>query len=171
MYTLGLDVSSRAIGWAVLRKDELIASGAICVKTPGFEDRLFEIANRLKIIILKNNTIFDLAAIERPVFVKNIKATAMIHQVVGAVRFVCRSMGIRLIERSPAEWKAAIGRGSDKKEQVRDTLIAMGYKFTTCMDDETDAIGVALGHYYMTMYPEEFEKPEPMQKKKKEKKK
>lgn len=117
-------------------------------------------AVRLEMIFRKMETLMqvhrpDAVAIEAPFFGKNVQSMLKLGRAQGVAIVVAMMNGLHAVEYAPRKVKQVItGRGNASKEQVWHIL-----KHTLHIDedprfmDATDAVAVALCHFYQSLSP------------------
>ena len=148
----GVDPGFARLGYAFIRQDKhpvLVESG--CIETqPGEEQAarihtvVKELENRIKIFNPKR------IALERIFFAKNQKTALKIAEIRGALLLTASSLGLEIKEYAPNEIKLAVtGSGAADKLAIR-KMIQLILKIGAMpkLDDETDAIAVALCSLY-----------------------
>ncbi|MEA3485575.1 MAG: crossover junction endodeoxyribonuclease RuvC [Candidatus Aerophobetes bacterium] len=159
MIILGIDPGTAVTGYGVLRIPLLVEKGNRrvevldygCIRTPGTE----EMPKRLRIIYQMVSEIVckyrpGEVAIEQVFFNKNTKTALSVGQARGVIILAASSKGGRVFSYTPLEIKQAVtGYGRAKKKQVqhmiKKLLLLPKIPFP---DDVSDAIAVALCHYY-----------------------
>lgn len=135
---LGLDASSRVIGWCVLQDGRAIVHGEIKLPASNIADRC-EAAQRGLVRLLESAPI-DAVAIESPVARF---ASAVIPQarVSGALLATCSLREIAWLEIEPARAKQALcRRGNASKDEMQAAAVAWG----VTGEHASDALGIAL---------------------------
>ena len=156
---LGIDPGTNLLGFGVVRVD---ASGK-----PGYVDmgvvdmrRMPDIYEKLRIIFEKVGALCDLhhpddLAIESPFYGKNAQVIFKLGRAQGAAMIAALSRDIPVFEYAPRKAKMAIcGNGAASKEQV--ALIVektLGINIEAKFLDATDALAIAMCHYYQLSSP------------------
>ncbi len=153
MKILGVDPGTNFLGYAVIETDknppEIIVSGALNmnkIKNP--YEKLETILRRLTQII--KEYLPEEMAIEAPFFGKNVQSMLKLGRAQGVAIAAAMSQNLEVVEYSPRKIKQAItGNGNASKEQIAQMLKSILYlKELPNSFDETDAIAVALSHFY-----------------------
>ena len=150
---LGIDPGTVIMGYGVidagLTKPKLLVSGVLKL------DKLDDHALRLKKIFDRTLSVIDEfhpdeLAIEAPFFGKNVQSMLKLGRAQGVAIAAALSREIPVFEYSPRKIKQSItGSGNASKEQVAAMLNSL-ITITTSFEhfDASDALGVALCHYY-----------------------
>lgn len=150
---LGIDPGTRFMGYGVIMIEQgqlkLLQYGVITLtkyNTP--ELRLKKIFERISQII--NEFSPDEVALEAPFYGKNVQSMLKLGRAQGVAMSAALNKGIPIKEYSPKSVKQAVtGNGNASKEQVAAMLEAtFKMKLEQKLFDATDAIGIALCHYY-----------------------
>ena len=150
---LGIDPSLNSTGWAVIDKQNnkytVIDFGSVVAKAGG--DAIEKIKNISTIVhnlIIKYD--IKIVAIEESFVNKNASSSLKLGMVRGGCIAVSTMYGAQIFEYSAKEIKLAIsGTGSAKKEQLSFMIQhIVGKKLDFKNDDESDAICVALTHWF-----------------------
>ena len=158
MVVLGVDPGTNILGYALLKTEsksmEVLAIGVIDLqKIEDPYDKLSKIFSRLISLIEEFKP--DELAIEAPFFGKNVQSMLKLGRAQGVAMAAGLSRNLKVHEYAPRKIKMAItGVGSASKEQVA----AMLQKQLKIDDmpkymDATDALGVAVCHYYEMSSP------------------
>ncbi|HHF99135.1 MAG TPA: crossover junction endodeoxyribonuclease RuvC [Candidatus Aerophobetes bacterium] len=152
MIILGVDPGTAATGYGVIKVDdlpELIEYG--CLRTSSEQ----ELVERLKVIYHKIKAIVekfspDEIAVEDVFFNQNIKTALSVGQARGVILLAASFQGAKVFSYTPLEIKQAIaGYGRARKEQIQHMLKKiLNLSFIPTPDDASDAIAVALCHFY-----------------------
>lgn len=151
---LGIDPGTRIMGYGLIRvKDNqlsVIRYGVInLTKYPNQALKLKRIAERVNELI--ENYMPDEVALEAPFYGKNAQTTLKLGRAQGVAMAIALVKGIPIAEYAPLRIKQAVtGSGSASKEQVAAMLKAI-LNFKPEKDiklDATDALGVAVCHYF-----------------------
>ncbi len=117
-------------------------------------------AERLELIYRKMEALITIhkpiaVAIEAPFFGKNVQSMLKLGRAQGVAIAAAMKHGLRAIEYAPRKIKQSItGRGNANKEQVWQMLQhTLGFQEDVKYMDATDAVGVALCHYYQSKLP------------------
>lgn len=157
MRVLGIDPGYDRMGVAIIEKqtNQEILLFSTCLSTnpkDDFCDRLLSLGLDLEKIIKswKPNAL----ATEKLFITNNQKTATNVAEVRGMVGYIARRAGLTIAEYTPLQIKLAVtGYGKATKNQVTDMigkLVKMDK--TTRLDDEYDAIGIALTHLACAKY-------------------
>ena len=157
---LGIDPGTNVMGYGVIRvignKAELVVMGVIDMrkeKDPYL--RLGRIFERVTGII--DSYLPDEMAIEAPFFGKNVQSMLKLGRAQGVAMAAALVKDIPIAEYAPLKVKQAItGNGAASKEQVAEMLRRILNIPREAIDphlDATDALGVALCHFYESQRP------------------
>lgn len=153
---MGIDPGTLNTGYSIIKitsiKPQLLDAGVIRLKSklPHFE-RIKVIIEKLQVLI--NEYKCDEIAIESPFYGKNVQSMLKLGRAQGAIIAIAQLNNIKIFEYSPREIKLSVtGYGNASKQQVSKTIcqlmnINLGQKTKY---DVTDAISIALCHYYKT---------------------
>jgi crossover junction endodeoxyribonuclease RuvC len=152
---LGVDPGSRLTGFGIVdlidRQIRHVAHGTLKIaSTTGkatipLEDRLLEIHRALTEVIETHRP--DVLSIEKVFFAKNAVSALKLGQARGAAILTARIHGLRVVEYSPTEVKAAIvGHGRAEKEQVAKMLEILLGKQEFASFDASDGLALAVCH-------------------------
>jgi crossover junction endodeoxyribonuclease RuvC len=152
MKILGIDPGYERLGMAIIEKSENTKEVVVfsdCVRTSSkssMPERLFEIGKSLSMIIKKYKP--DAVAIEELYFAKNTKTAMTVAEARGVIQYICKECGLETFEYHPNAIKLAItGNGAAKKEDIAFMVPKLiSYDASKKLDDELDAIAVALTH-------------------------
>ena len=152
---LGIDPGTRILGFGVIhvmdRDVKFVDMGVVNMKkvTDHFVT-LKTILNEVTALIDKYNP--DELAIEAPFYGKNVQVMLKLGRAQGAAMAAAFQRDIPIFEYAPRSVKLAVtGKGAASKEQV--ALMAqriLGIDFPQEYLDATDALAIALCHYYQT---------------------
>ena len=156
---LGIDPGTNILGFGVIRVD---ASGKAQYVDMGVLDlrKIESPYDKLEVISDKVGALCDLhhpddMAIESPFYGKNAQVIFKLGRAQGAAMVAGISRGVRIFEYAPRKAKMAIcGNGAASKEQV--CLIVqrtLGINFENKYMDATDALALAMCHYYQLTSP------------------
>lgn len=157
---MGIDPGTRVMGYGVLgitgRKPEVVVLGVI--KLDRFEShymRLHRIYERIG--SLAAQYLPDEVALEAPFFGKNVQSMLKLGRAQGVAMAACLARDIPIAEYAPRLIKMAVtGNGQASKEQVANMLrhlLHMTDEQMPTLLDATDALAVALTHFYETSKP------------------
>ena len=143
---LGIDPGTMRIGYGVISKkgSHLTALDYGVIEPRAGNGRFKELAQKLDKLIKKYKP--EVAAVEKIFFSKNKKTAIAVAEARGVILFILEQHGVKTLEFSPNEIKAAItGSGaSDKKTVSQFTAFALGLKKISGYDDASDALAVAV---------------------------
>ena len=149
MRVIGIDPGYDRLGVAILEGDvhvqTLIFSTCIHTdKTTSLPKRLHEMGASLQKIFTEYKP--ERLAIETLFFNKNVKTALNVAEARGIILFVAQTAGAEVLEYSPQAIKIAVtGHGASQKEQVETMVKRLVTNIpTTALDDEYDAIAVAI---------------------------
>ena len=152
---LGIDPGTTVLGYGLIHvkqnKLSLVNFGIIQLsKLPTHPDKLKRIFDRLDGLIREFKP--DEMAIEAPFFGKNVQSMLKLGRAQGVAIASAMQAGISATEYSPKKIKQSItGNGNATKEQVWKMLQQiLTFKDEPEFLDATDAVAVALCHYYQT---------------------
>lgn len=157
---MGIDPGTRVMGYGVLgitgHKPEVVVLGVI--KLDRFEShymRLHRIYERIG--SLAAQYLPDEVALEAPFFGKNVQSMLKLGRAQGVAMAACLARDIPIAEYAPRLIKMAVtGNGQASKEQVANMLrhlLHMTDEQMPTLLDATDALAVALTHFYETSKP------------------
>ncbi|MCX7954900.1 MAG: crossover junction endodeoxyribonuclease RuvC [Bacteroidales bacterium] len=156
MKIIGIDPGTLFTGYCILEafnnNPKIVDFGIIKLRSNiSHFDRLKIIADRIQELI-KINKPQDLA-IEAPFYGKNAQSMLKLGRTQGAIIAMAQINNLNIYEYSPTEVKLSVtGYGNASKQQVSKTvckLLGLTLKKKTKYD-ATDAIAIALCHYYKT---------------------
>jgi len=158
MIILGVDPGTNILGYALLKVESkkmvLLAMGVVDLQKVGDSyEKLKKIFTRLTSIIDEFKP--EHLAIEAPFFGRNVQSMLKLGRAQGVAIAAAVSRNLSVNEYAPRKIKMAItGSGSASKEQVAGML----QKLLTINDmpqyfDATDALGVAVCHFYEISSP------------------
>ena len=150
---LGLDPGTNVMGYGII----LIAKGKISIlqfgvihlkKYDGYELKLKKIFERVLGLIDEFNP--DEVALEAPFYGKNVQSMLKLGRAQGVAMAAALYREVPITEYAPKKVKQSVtGNGNASKEQVADMLIKqLKIKDAPKLLDATDALGVAVCHYY-----------------------
>ena len=155
---LGVDPGIERLGWALVKKDankiERIGSGVKkTLKTKKQSERLFEIQCFLDDLIKKERP--NAISIEKLFFSKNVKTAMNISEVRGVILATAQKHNLLIREFTPLQVKIAVcGYGKATKEDVARMLkLSMSLPQKKLLDDETDALAIALTTAFYRSFP------------------
>lgn len=157
---MGIDPGTNVMGYGVLgvkgKKPEVIVMGVIQLSK--FEDhykRLHRIFERVS--GLAEQYLPDEVALEAPFFGKNVQSMLKLGRAQGVAMAAVLTRDIPVAEYAPRLVKMAVtGNGQASKEQVANMLkhlLGIEQEAMPKLLDATDALGVALTHFYETAKP------------------
>lgn len=155
---LGIDPGTNIMGYGLIsiqKKDiSLLSMGAIKL------DKLANHNLRLKMIFEKVQGLIkeykvDEAAIEAPFYGKNAQSMLKLGRAQGVAMAAVLTMNIPIVEYMPKKIKKAVtGKGAASKEQVAAMVKSIiDFEETPKTLDASDAVAVALCHYYQNGKP------------------
>lgn len=155
---LGIDPGSNIMGYGIISvkqsKISLIDSGILNLTKE--EDHF----DKMKIIFHKICSLIELhhvndVAIEAPFFGKNVQSMLKLGRAQGVAIAAVLSKNIAVTEYSPRKVKQSItGKGSSSKEQVQFMILRLlQLKETPSYFDESDALSIAICHYFQYSNP------------------
>lgn len=151
---LGIDPGTTALGFAIVeihpRYQKVIEIGTLkLAKFPEHAKRLEVIYRRVSQVIGTHAP--KIMAIEAPFFGKNPQSMLKLGRAQGVCMAAAIALGLEVHEYAPRKIKQSIaGNGNASKEQVA-AMLAQEFqlpKITKDILDATDALGVAMCHYY-----------------------
>ena len=157
---MGIDPGTRIMGYGLLgisgRKPEVIVMGVIKLdKLESHYMRLHRIYER--VLGLVAQYLPDEVALEAPFFGKNVQSMLKLGRAQGVAMAACLARDVPIAEYAPRLIKMAVtGNGQASKEQVANMLRhLLGLTADQMPDflDATDALAVALTHFYETSKP------------------
>lgn len=156
---LGIDPGTNILGFAVIelvqKKAKLLELGVVHLSQ--FEEhshKLKKIYERVQQIIAVHRP--EEMAIEAPFFGKNAQAMLKLGRAQGVAMAAGIAMGVEITEYAPRKIKqSVIGNGNASKEQVA-ALLAGQFDIDLSVQylDATDALAVALCHFYQSNSPQ-----------------
>jgi crossover junction endodeoxyribonuclease RuvC len=158
---IGIDPGTNVMGYGILgvkaKKPAMIAMGVIQLNK--FEShylRLRRIYDRVLGIV--EQYLPDEMALEAPFFGKNVQSMLKLGRAQGVAMAAALSRDIPITEYEPRKVKMAItGNGAASKEQVKEMLkriLNIPNESILPQLDATDALGVALCHFYESSRPQ-----------------
>lgn len=152
---LGVDPGTNLLGFAVVRvtgkEVRMLEMGVIRLsKFPRHEERLQRIFERLKQVIFTHKP--REMAIEAPFYGKNAQSMLKLGRAQGVAIAAAMTSGVDVQEYAPRKIKQSItGNGNASKEQVAAMLEQeLKLDLSEQLLDATDALGVAMCHYFQT---------------------
>ena len=156
---LGIDPGTNILGFGVVRVDaaghpHYLDMGVVDLRK---KDSAYE---KLEVIHEKVGALCDLhhpddLAVESPFYGKNAQVILKLGRAQGAAMIAGLDRGVRIYEYAPRKAKMAIcGNGAASKEQV--SLIVqrtLGIKIDSKYLDATDALAIAMCHFYQLTSP------------------
>ena len=156
---LGIDPGTNILGFGVVRVDgagkpHYVDMGVLDIR------KMTDIYEKLRIIFEKVSALCDLhhpddLAIESPFYGKNAQVIFKLGRAQGAAMVAALTRNIPVFEYAPKKAKMAIcGNGGASKEQV--ALIVertLGINIEGKFLDATDALGIAMCHFYQLTSP------------------
>lgn len=152
---LGVDPGTVALGFAVVEVQEksrrIIEIGVLqLAKLADHADRLATIHRRLTQVIGTHKP--AIMAIEAPFFGKNAQSMLKLGRAQGVCMAAAMGLGVPVTEYAPRKIKQSVtGNGNASKEQVA-AMLANEFVLdkSRYLEDATDALGVAMCHFYQT---------------------
>ena len=155
---LGIDPGTNILGFGIISVD---ARGPHYVTMGVFDlrkiddpfEKLANINAGVKELIAEHAP--DEMAVESPFYGKNAQVILKLGRAQGAAIIAATEAGIPVVEYAPRKAKIAIcGNGAASKEQV-ETMVqkTLGVELEPKYLDATDALAIALCHYYQTTSP------------------
>jgi crossover junction endodeoxyribonuclease RuvC len=157
---IGIDPGTNLMGYGILgvkdKKPHMIALGVIELsKFDNHYMRLHRIYER--VLGLVTQYLPDEMAIEAPFFGKNVQSMLKLGRAQGVAMAAALSRQVPITEYEPRKIKQSItGSGAASKEQVKEMLrriLAIDKQNLDIPLDATDALGVALCHFYESTRP------------------
>ncbi len=153
MKILGIDPGTNILGYAIIetenRQTQLVDSGILDLRR---ESKVFERLNLIFNFIDQLLDKFNIqeAAIESPFYGKNVQSMLKLGRAQGVAIAAIMHRDIPVFEYAPRKIKIAItGNGNASKEQVARMLSTiLNVDLSDKKFDETDAIAIALCHFY-----------------------
>ena len=156
---MGIDPGTNLLGFGVIRVNE---NGRAEYVDMGFLDlrKVDQAYDKLHIIFEKVSALCELhhpddLAVESPFYAKNAQVIFKLGRAQGAAIVAARAHGVPVFEYAPRKAKMAIcGNGAASKEQV--ALIVertLGINIAAKHLDATDALAIAMCHYYQLTSP------------------
>ena len=157
---LGLDPGTRIMGYGVIiiknRKPEIITHGVIHLsKYTGQEIKLKKIFERVTQLI--EDHLPDEMAIEAPFYGANVQSMLKLGRAQGVAMAAALMREIPIVEYAPKKIKMSVtGNGNASKEQVAAMLkVLLKFEIETELLDATDALGVAMCHFFHGNVPQQ----------------
>lgn len=156
---LGIDPGTNILGFGIVRVDEsshpnFVDMGVVDLR------KISDIYGKLEIIFEKVGALCDLhspddLAIESPFYGRNAQVIFKLGRAQGAAMVAALSRNIPVYEYAPRKAKMAIcGNGAASKEQVAMMVQkTLGINIAEKFLDATDALGIAMCHYYQLTSP------------------
>lgn len=152
---MGVDPGTNFLGWAIIQVEKkemkLVEMGVI--KLAHLKDQ----PSKLKKIIQRLQEVIDQyrpveMALEAPFFGKNVQSMLKLGRAQGVAMAAGLTKGLEVSEYSPKKVKQSVtGNGNAAKEQVSAMLSQiLKQKFKVTSLDATDALAVAVCHYYQS---------------------
>ncbi len=156
---MGIDPGTNILGFGVVRvngsgRAEFVDMGVLDLRKVG------DAYDKLQIISEKVSALCELhspddMAVESPFYARNAQVIFKLGRAQGAAIIAARSHGVSVTEYAPRKAKMAIcGNGAASKEQV--ALIVektLGINIASKYLDATDALALAMCHYYQLTSP------------------
>lgn len=149
---LGVDPGFDRLGVCVIEKEGnketlLFSTCILTSKKDSFEVRLGAIGKELQVILAEHKP--DELAMEKLFFAKNQTTAINVAEVRGVILYLAHVHGLSIYEYSPPQVKVAVtGYGKATKDDVAHMVpkIVKLEKTVKLLDDEVDAIAIALTH-------------------------
>ena len=158
MKILGVDPGIERLGWGLIEKNghkltRLDSGVKKTSKGKTTSKRLWEIHQFLDKLIAETKP--NKLATEKLFFSKNVKTALVIGEVRGIILALAEKYGLEIKEFAPSEVKSAIcGYGHATKASIADMLkISLNMPKNKLLDDETDALALALIYSNLLSYP------------------
>ena len=155
---LGLDPGTNIMGYGIIcikgSSISLLQYGVIHLsKYAGHELKLKKIFERVLGLVDEYNP--DEVALEAPFFGKNVQSMLKLGRAQGVAMSAALARAIPIIEYAPRKVKQSVtGKGNASKEQVARMLMTLlAIKELPKLLDATDALAVAVCHYYQHRAP------------------
>ena len=156
---MGIDPGTNILGFGVIRvngsgKAEFVDMGVLDLRKVGNPyDKLQIINEKVSSLCALHNP--DDMAVESPFYARNAQVIFKLGRAQGAAITAARAHGVAVTEYAPRKAKMAIcGNGAASKEQV--ALIVektLGIDIASKYLDATDALALAMCHYYQLTSP------------------
>lgn len=155
---LGIDPGYDRLGLAVIEKapngsQKLIFSTClISDRKQTLSERFLFLGRELQALLKKIRP--EAVALETLYFSVNQKTASKVAEVRGLIMFVCAELGLPIYEYNPMQVKSCVaGYGGAAKKQVIDLVRKqIAVPVTVKIDDEYDAIAIALTHLAMAKF-------------------
>lgn len=158
MKILGVDPGTNVLGFAIIeekqKKAQLSEMGVVQLELIKDQaEKLKRIFERLQQLITIHQP--QHMAIEAPFYGKNAQAMLKLGRAQGVAMAAAITMDIQVTEYAPRKIKQAVtGNGNASKEQLAAMLKQiLSFEIESNYLDATDALGVALCHYYQASSP------------------
>ncbi len=158
---LGVDPGTQVMGYGLIKvlnnQPHLLQYGVIHLKK--YESHALKLQKIFdRVLQLIDEYKPDEMALEAPFYGKNVQAMLKLGRAQGVAMAAALSREIPIVEYAPKKVKQSVtGNGNATKEQVAAMLMRL-LKFTQTEDDfmldATDALGVALCHFYQAGRPQ-----------------
>lgn len=155
---LGIDPGTNIMGYGLIsihkKEISLLSMGAVRLsKLENHNLRLKKIYEQVQFLIKEYKV--DEAAIEAPFYGKNAQSMLKLGRAQGVAMAAALTLDVPIVEYMPKKIKKAItGKGAASKEQVAAMLKSIiAYQETPKTLDASDALAVALCHYYQNGKP------------------
>lgn len=152
---IGIDPGTNILGYAIIqvvgKKIHLVQMGVIRMSPKSEQqEKLRKILEDLQVLIEQYQP--QEMAIEAPFFGKNVQAMLKLGRAQGVAIAAGMTKGLQVVEYAPRKIKQSVtGRGNASKEQVAAMLEQiLSVDLRDELLDATDALGVAVCHYYQT---------------------
>ena len=157
---LGIDPGTRIMGYGIIaitqKKPRLLTFGVIHLsKYKNQELKLKKIFERVTQLV--DEYLPDEMAIESPFYGENVQAMLKLGRAQGVAMAAALMREIPIVEYAPKKIKMSVtGNGNASKEQVASMLKSLlGFEEIPDLLDATDALGVAICHFYQGNVPQQ----------------
>ncbi len=155
---LGIDPGIERLGWGLIKKDgnkiERIDSGVKKTsKEVNKSERIEEIYDFICNLLKKHKP--DTFCTEKLFFAKNVKTASVVGEARGVILLAAQKHKLIPLEIAPNEIKIAVcGYGHATKNEIARMLkMTLSLPKKTILDDETDALAIALTGAFYRSYP------------------
>ncbi len=159
MRILGIDPGTNLMGYAIIdvkKSKDIVVDQIGVLKLSGYESASEKLSHIFrKVHHLVTQCVVDELAIEAPFYGKNAQSMLKLGRAQGAAMVAAASLGLEVNEYAPKAIKLAItGNGTSTKEHVAKMLkVIVSNPFDAITNDASDALGVAVCHYYRISSP------------------
>lgn len=159
MRLLALDQATHTTGYSIFINDQPVEINHFNAKGADLADRLVDIRNRIKNLIINNN--IDTVAFEdiqlQNNVIQNVKTFKMLAEVFGVILELLKEMDIEYYIIPPNVWKSTIGiagKGRTKEKPLAQQWIFQKYGIK-CTEDEADS--ACIGYHVIQLENNEFD--------------